>query len=214
MSLLSSFSHVTETGFRHPDGHHESFPLVTSKVPMRFVLLPFSSFTMNSTPPRFTWMHPASIHTLWAITYHSCSCPHLVALGRKRGRVFSFVFRLRPWKSPDGFTEGGTRPCMDASLALVAPSLNFPGFNRASRCVGRKTVKLSMAYYLKIRGSFQVPRGRDRAFNNSSAPIHPSVKHRAFQCLIWILHDYLRNLTRPDKLFITYICSEQTYVYS
>ena len=36
------------------------------------------------------------------------------------------------------------RAHMGTFLALVAPSLNFPGFNRASRCGGRKTVKLSM----------------------------------------------------------------------
>ena len=40
------------------------------------------------------------------------------------------------------------------------------------------------------------------------------MKHRAFQCLNWILHDYIRHLTRPDKLFTQYICSEQMYVYS
>ena len=35
------------------------------------------------------------------------------------------------------------RAHMGTLLALVAPSLNFPGFNRASRCVGRNAVELS-----------------------------------------------------------------------
>lgn len=85
---------------------------------------------------------------------------------------------------------------MGASLALVAHTFELSRFQPSQSLRWTQAIKLSIAYCLKIRGSYQVPRGQDHAFDNSSAHTHSSVKHRAFQCLNWILHETSGYLTR------------------
>ena len=62
---------------------------------------------------------------------------------------------------------------MGASLALVAHTFELSRFQPSQSLRWTQAIKLSIAYCLKIRGTFQVPRGQDHAFDNSSASIHP-----------------------------------------
>ena len=73
---------------------------------------------------------------------------------------------------------------------------NFPGFNRASRCVGRKTVELSVRIVSKSAAVCKCLATEITLSTTLQSPPTLSMKHRAFQCLNWILHGTSGYLTR------------------
>lgn len=84
---------------------------------------------------------------------------------------------------------------MGASLALVAHTFELSRFQPSQSLRWTQAVKLSVRIVSKSAAVIKCP-GQDHAFDNSSAHTHPSVKHRAFQCLNWILHETSGYLTR------------------